>query len=46
MLGPTDDIVAVDEAAGIDFEGEVAVITGDVRHRRRRRPRPRKCIDW
>ena len=31
MLGPTDDIMAVDEAAGIDFEGELAVITGDVR---------------
>ncbi|HAH08630.1 MAG TPA: 2-keto-4-pentenoate hydratase [Alphaproteobacteria bacterium] len=30
FLGPCDDIVAVDEAHGIDFEGEVAVITGDV----------------
>ena len=31
MLGPTEDIEAVDEDAGIDFEGEVAVITDDVR---------------
>jgi fumarylacetoacetate (FAA) hydrolase len=31
MLGPCDDIVAADEAWGIDFEGEVAVVTGDVR---------------
>ena len=30
FLGPTDDIVAADEAWGIDLEGEVAVITGDV----------------
>ena len=30
FLGPTDDIVAVDEAWGIDFEAELAVVTGDV----------------
>jgi fumarylacetoacetate (FAA) hydrolase len=30
MLGACDDIVHADEAWGIDFEAEVAVITGDV----------------
>src|SRR6202521_5044892 len=30
FLAPTDDIVFVDETWGIDFEAEVAVITGDV----------------
>ncbi len=30
FIGPTDDIVAADEAWGIDFEAEVAVITDDV----------------
>jgi fumarylacetoacetate (FAA) hydrolase len=30
LLGPTDAIVCVSEAFGIDFEAEVAVITGDV----------------
>ncbi|HEY1632486.1 MAG TPA: fumarylacetoacetate hydrolase family protein [Rhizomicrobium sp.] len=30
FIGPCDDIVAADEAWGIDFEGEVAAITGDV----------------
>ena len=30
FLGPHDPILAADEAWGIDFEGEVAVITGDV----------------
>jgi fumarylacetoacetate (FAA) hydrolase len=30
FIGPTDDIVALSEDWGIDFEGEVAVITGDV----------------
>jgi fumarylacetoacetate (FAA) hydrolase len=30
FVGPEDDIVAADEAWGIDLEGEVAVITGDV----------------
>jgi len=30
FLGPRDPIVAVDEAHGIDFEAEIAVITGDV----------------
>jgi fumarylacetoacetate (FAA) hydrolase len=30
MLGPCDDIAAVDEAHGIDFESEVAVVTDDV----------------
>src|ERR1700744_1519171 len=30
FIGRCDDIVAADEAWGIDFEGEVAVITGDV----------------
>ena len=30
MLGACEDIVLADEAWGIDFEGEVAVVTGDV----------------
>ena len=30
FIGPTDPISAADEAYGIDFEGEVAVITDDV----------------
>ncbi len=30
MLGARDDIVLADEAWGIDFESEVAVVTGDV----------------
>lgn len=30
FLGPTDDIVMADESWGIDFEGEVAVVTDDV----------------
>lgn len=30
VLGPTDDIACVSEKHGIDFEAEVAVITGDV----------------
>jgi fumarylacetoacetate (FAA) hydrolase len=30
MLGPCEDIVLADEAWGIDFEAEVAVVTGDV----------------
>jgi fumarylacetoacetate (FAA) hydrolase len=30
FLGPREKIAAADEAWGIDFEGEVAVITGDV----------------
>jgi fumarylacetoacetate (FAA) hydrolase len=30
MLGAREDIVLADEAWGIDFEGEVAVVTGDV----------------
>ncbi len=30
FLGPTDDIVAADEAWGIDFEAEVGVVTADV----------------
>ncbi|MEG1969360.1 MAG: fumarylacetoacetate hydrolase family protein [Burkholderiaceae bacterium] len=30
LLGPCDDIVCASEEFGIDFEGEVAVITGDV----------------
>ncbi|EGF31756.1 Fumarylacetoacetate hydrolase family protein [Oxalobacteraceae bacterium IMCC9480] len=30
FIGPTDDIVLGSEDWGIDFEGEVAVITGDV----------------
>ena len=30
FLGPMDDIVFPDEAWGVDFEAEVAVITGDV----------------
>src|SRR5690606_25814217 len=31
FLGPCDDIVLPSEAMGIDFEAEVAVVTGDVR---------------
>lgn len=30
FIGPTDTILAADESWGIDFEGEVAVITDDV----------------
>ena len=30
FMGPCDDVVCADEAYGIDFEAEVAVITGDV----------------
>jgi fumarylacetoacetate (FAA) hydrolase len=30
FLGPADPIIAADDAWGIDFEGEVAVVTGDV----------------
>jgi fumarylacetoacetate (FAA) hydrolase len=30
LLGPTADIVVPDEAFGIDFEAELAVVTGDV----------------
>lgn len=30
FIGPTDDIVAADEAWGIDFEAEVAIVTDDV----------------
>jgi fumarylacetoacetate (FAA) hydrolase len=30
FIGPREDIVVADEAYGIDLEGEVAVITGDV----------------
>ena len=30
FIGPTDDIVLASEEWGIDFEGEVAVVTGDV----------------
>jgi len=30
FIGPTDDIVCASDAFGIDFEAEVAVITGDV----------------
>jgi fumarylacetoacetate (FAA) hydrolase len=30
FIGPTDDVVLASEDWGIDFEGEVAVITGDV----------------
>ncbi|MDJ1159848.1 fumarylacetoacetate hydrolase family protein [Chelatococcus sp. SYSU_G07232] len=30
FLGPRDDILMADEAYGIDFEAEIAVITGDV----------------
>jgi fumarylacetoacetate (FAA) hydrolase len=31
FIGPCDDIVCVSEAFGIDFEAEVAVITGDIK---------------
>ena len=30
FLGPRDDILAADESSGIDLEGEIAVVTGDV----------------
>ena len=30
FIGPCDDVVCADEAYGIDFEAEIAVITGDV----------------
>jgi fumarylacetoacetate (FAA) hydrolase len=30
FIGPCDNVVCADEAYGIDFEAEVAVITGDV----------------
>ena len=30
FLGPTDDVVCASEEFGIDFEAEVAVVTGDV----------------
>jgi len=30
LLGPCDKVVCVDEGHGIDFEAEIAVITGDV----------------
>jgi fumarylacetoacetate (FAA) hydrolase len=30
FVGPTDDILAADEAWGIDFEAEVAILTDDV----------------
>ncbi len=30
FIGPTDEIEAVDEAHGIDFEGEIAVVVDDV----------------
>ena len=30
FLGPRDPILLADEAWGIDFEAEVAVVTGDV----------------
>jgi fumarylacetoacetate (FAA) hydrolase len=30
FIGPTDDIVVASEAFGIDFESEIAVVTGDV----------------
>lgn len=30
MLGPTEDIVAVDEAHGIDLEAEIGIITTDI----------------
>jgi fumarylacetoacetate (FAA) hydrolase len=31
FIGPCDDVVCANEAYGIDFEAEVAVITGDVK---------------
>ncbi|MFM7343940.1 MAG: fumarylacetoacetate hydrolase family protein [Tagaea sp.] len=31
MIGPCDDIEAIDEAHGIDFEAEVTVVTDDVK---------------
>ncbi len=43
MLGPCDDIEVADESWGIDFEGEVAVIVGDVRMQTRV-PQALSCI--
>ena len=31
LLGPCDDVVVADEDWGIDFEAEIAVVTGDVK---------------
>lgn len=31
LLGPMDDVVVPSESMGIDFEAEIAVVTGDVR---------------
>ncbi|QRF57207.1 fumarylacetoacetate hydrolase family protein [Variovorax paradoxus] len=31
FIGPTDDVVVPSEAMGIDFEAEIAVVTGDVK---------------
>ncbi len=30
FIGPTDDVPLADETWGIDFEGEIAIVTGDV----------------
>ena len=46
FLGPCDDIVCASEDWGIDFEAEVAVVTGDVadgRHAGRRRWKASAC---
>ncbi len=42
FLNPRDPIPALDEAHGIDFEAEVAVITGDVPMARHAARRPRR----
>lgn len=31
FLGPVDDVIVPSEAMGIDFEAEIAVVTGDVK---------------
>ena len=46
FLGPCDDIVCPSEDFGIDFEAEVAVITGDVPMALRQTPRWKVCDCW
>ena len=49
LFGSCDDVRCASEADGIDFEAEVAVITGDVRHgrhARRRRSTAFGCCCW
>ena len=44
FLGPTDDAVFASTDWGIDFESELAVVTGDVPWHRARRPRWKACV--